>query len=129
MVFNIFVTNDDDHLRNHGFIRDPRLPGWRLSPLYDVLPRPSHATDRLLHLEVGPEGRIASIDNALASCQRFSVSTARAGQLIAEVWAVVREWRVSFERYGVDARECDRVASAFRHLDDVSSVETRRRLP
>ena len=129
MVFNIFVTNDDDHLRNHGFIRDPRLPGWRLSPLYDVLPRPSHATERLLHLEVGPEGRIASIDNALASCQRFSVSTARAGQLIAEVWAVVREWRVSFERYGVDARECDRVASAFRHLDDVSSVETRRRLP
>jgi serine/threonine-protein kinase HipA len=27
MVFNIFVTNDDDHLRNHGFLRDPTLPG------------------------------------------------------------------------------------------------------
>ncbi len=33
MIFNIFVSNDDDHLRNHGFVRDPRLPGWRLSPL------------------------------------------------------------------------------------------------
>ncbi|HEV3105515.1 MAG TPA: HipA domain-containing protein [Trinickia sp.] len=27
MVFNILVSNDDDHLRNHGFIRDPREPG------------------------------------------------------------------------------------------------------
>jgi len=37
MIFNIFVSNDDD-LRNNGFLCDPRLPGWRLSPL-DVLPR------------------------------------------------------------------------------------------
>lgn len=40
MVLDIFVTNDDDHLRNHGFVRDPRLGGWVLSPLYDVVPRP-----------------------------------------------------------------------------------------
>src|SRR5438105_13785051 len=33
LVFNIFVNNDDDHLRNHGFVWDPRLPGWRLRPL------------------------------------------------------------------------------------------------
>jgi serine/threonine-protein kinase HipA len=47
MIFNIFVSNDDDHLRNHGFIWDPRLPGWRLSPLYDVMPRPSVASMRV----------------------------------------------------------------------------------
>ncbi|WP_240538368.1 type II toxin-antitoxin system HipA family toxin [Rhodoferax sp. PAMC 29310] len=46
IVFNIFVSNDDDHLRNHGFVRDPRLPGWRLSPLYDVVPHPSVAFER-----------------------------------------------------------------------------------
>ncbi|MEO8418290.1 MAG: HipA domain-containing protein [Methylophilaceae bacterium] len=39
MVFNIFVSNNDDHLRNHGFVHDSRLGGWRLSPLYDVVPR------------------------------------------------------------------------------------------
>ena len=39
MVYNILVSNDDDHLRNHGFMWDSRLPGWRLSPLYDVLLR------------------------------------------------------------------------------------------
>ena len=26
MVFNILVSNDDDHLRNHGFIHDPACP-------------------------------------------------------------------------------------------------------
>lgn len=39
MVFNILVTNDDDHLRNHGFLGDGS-GGWRLSPLYDVVPKP-----------------------------------------------------------------------------------------
>ncbi len=57
LVFNIFVSNDDDHLRNHGFVWDPRLPGWRLSPLYDVMPRASLASERRLHLGVGPAGR------------------------------------------------------------------------
>ncbi|MCK5759143.1 MAG: type II toxin-antitoxin system HipA family toxin, partial [Clostridiales bacterium] len=39
MVFNMAVTNTDDHLRNHGFILTPT--GWRLSPLFDVNPTPS----------------------------------------------------------------------------------------
>ncbi|MDQ1818106.1 HipA domain-containing protein [Massilia sp. CCM 9210] len=72
MVFNIFASNDDDHLRNHGFLWDPRLPGWRLSPLYDVLPRPGLATERYLHLGIGPQGRLATLDNALGGvpCSR-----------------------------------------------------------
>jgi serine/threonine-protein kinase HipA len=27
MVYNIFVSNDDDHLRKHGFVWDAALPG------------------------------------------------------------------------------------------------------
>lgn len=45
-MFNHFASNSDDHLHSHGFLRDPRLPGWRLSPLYGVLPRPCLATER-----------------------------------------------------------------------------------
>ena len=77
MVFNIFTSNDDDHLRNHGFLWDPRLPGWRLSPLYDVLPRPSLATERFLHLGIGPQGRLATLDNALDGHPMFSLSRPR----------------------------------------------------
>jgi serine/threonine-protein kinase HipA len=61
MVFDIFVSNDDDHLRNHGFVRHPRLGSWRLSPLYDVVPRPGVAYERFLHLEVGAQGKLATL--------------------------------------------------------------------
>lgn len=129
MVFNIFTSNDDDHLRNHGFLWDPRLPGWRLSPLYDVLPRPSLATERFLHLGIGPQGRLATLDNALDGHAVFSLSRARAGELMDEVWRVVREWKVSFEHSGVMADDMARIAPAFRHLDDISTADTRKLMP
>ncbi|MES9977172.1 MAG: type II toxin-antitoxin system HipA family toxin, partial [Candidatus Thiodiazotropha sp. 6PLUC5] len=36
IVFNIAVSNTDDHLRNHGFIY--HKGGWLLSPAYDINP-------------------------------------------------------------------------------------------
>ncbi len=55
MVFNIFVSNGDDNLRNHGFVWDPRLPKLRLSPVYDVMPQATLASERRLHLGIGSE--------------------------------------------------------------------------
>ena len=128
MVYNILVSNDDDHLRNHGFIWEPRLAGWRLSPLYDVLPRASHATERFLHLGVGPQGRLATLDNALESHEMFTLSRASACEMIADIWHVVREWRVYFESFGVSDVEIKKIAPAFRHLGDVSTPTLRRQL-
>ncbi len=128
MVFNIFVSNDDDHLRNHGFLWDPRLPGWRLSPLYDVLPRPSHATERYLHLGIGPQGRLATLDNALAAHAQFTLSKAEAAQRVVQVWQKLREWKQYFETFGVAQQDIDNIAPAFRHLDDVSTPALRRLL-
>lgn len=129
MVYNILVTNDDDHLRNHGFVYEPRLGGWRLSPLYDVLPRPSLATERYLHLDVGPQGRLATLDNALEAHEMFTLSRAKACELIADIWRIVREWRVYFENFGVPAAEIEKIAPAFRHIDDVSTPALRKALP
>ena len=129
MVYNILVSNDDDHLRNHGFVWEPRLAGWRLSPLYDVLPRASLATERFLHLGVGPQGRLATLDNALESHEMFTLSRATACEMVADVWRVVREWRVHFEAFGVPGSEVEKIAPAFRHIDDVSTPALRKLLP
>lgn len=128
MVFNIFVSNDDDHLRNHGFLYDPRLQGWRLSPLYDVLPRPGHSSERFLHLGVGLHGRHADLDNAMSLHVRFTPTKRRALQLLDEVWRAVRQWKVCFEAQGLSAITVDKVGSAFRHIDDISSAGLRRDL-
>src|SRR5690606_13467584 len=36
LVFNIAISNTDDHLRNHGFLLTRE--GWRLAPAYDLNP-------------------------------------------------------------------------------------------
>ena len=128
MVYNVLVSNDDDHLRNHGFTWEPRLGGWQLSPLYDVLPRASLATERFLHLGLGPQGRMATLDNALASPEMFTLSRATACEMTADIWRVVREWRGYFEDFGVPAAEIEKIAPAFRHLDDVSTPALRKLL-
>jgi serine/threonine-protein kinase HipA len=128
MVYNIFVTNNDDHLRNHGFVWDPRYLGWRLSPLYDVTPNTSAAQDRFLHLGVGPQGKYAHLDNALAAHSRFRLSETVAAEVIAQVWGTLRVWKVRFEASGVPGEQIEKVQTAFRHIDDVSTVEMRRKL-
>lgn len=123
MVFNIFVSNDDDHLRNHGFVFDHRLRGWTLSPLYDVVPRPGHAYERRLHLDVGEEGKLATLDNALSRFPAFTAARADAVELVRQVWGEVRQWKTTFEECGADAKLLDQVATAFRELEDIASPE------
>ena len=47
MVFNILISNTDDHLRNHGFLYAGQA-GWRLSPAYDLNPVPTDIKPRIL---------------------------------------------------------------------------------
>ena len=120
MVFNILVSNDDDHLRNHGLLLAPAGRGWMLSPLYDVLPRPTHAMERFLHLGVGLQGRLATLTNALSGAARFGLTQDKALAVVDKVWRVVREWKARFEEFGVPGAEIDKVSTAFRHAREIS---------
>ena len=125
MVFNIFVSNDDDHLRNHGFLRSPQLPGWSLSPLYDVVPRPGMAFERQLHLQVGRQGKLATLDNAMSAYSAFTPQRPTAVAIIRRIWGELRQWRTTFEELGATypgmGRLLDQLAPAMRDLDDVAS--------
>lgn len=123
MVFNIFVSNDDDHLRNHAFVRDPRLEGWVLSPLYDVVPRPGVAYERMLHLEVGDKGKLATLDNALSYFSAFTPARTQAIDIIRRVWGEVREWKTTFEACGANGKLLGQIEGAFRELEDIAGPE------
>lgn len=124
MIFNILVSNEDDHLRNHAFLFDPEGRGWRLSPLYDVVPRPQIATERMLHLSVGPRGRVATLDNALAGAGLFGLNPAKAAQIIEAVARVVNNWRQRFEQLQVPARLSGQLATAFRRPEELGGPAT-----
>nr|WP_315187554.1 HipA domain-containing protein [uncultured Albidiferax sp.] len=133
MVFNIFASNDDDHLRNHAFVRDPRhpnAPGWCLSPLYDVVPRPGVARDRFLHLGVGQQGKLATLDNALSASAAFMPQRTDAIATVRRIWGEVRQWQTHFENQHAPGRLIDQMVPAFRDLDAICSpalqVEIRR---
>jgi serine/threonine-protein kinase HipA len=123
MMLNIFVTNDDDHLRNHGFVRDPRLGGWVLSPLYDVVPRPVIASERQLHLGVGAMGKLATLDNALSHHAAFVPQRPVAVGIMRRVWGEVRQWKTCFEEHGAEGKLIDQLGRAFRDISDIASPE------
>lgn len=128
MVFNILVSNDDDHLRNHAFLFDAEGGGWRLSPLYDVVPKPQVPKERMLHLSIGPQGRLARLDNALAGAGRFGLLPPDAARIIDRIVQTMRTWRDHFESHGVPMQECDRVGSAFRRAADIGMRDVDRQL-
>jgi serine/threonine-protein kinase HipA len=116
MVFNILVTNDDDHLRNHGFLMDAN--GWRLSPLYDVVPKPQVGLERTLVLGIGPQGRAATLDNAVAGAGPFGLSPEEARQeVLTLALTVQREWKGQFLEAGLGEAEVRRFATCFRQAD------------
>jgi len=112
MIFNAAVTNDDDHPRNHAAIRSGR--GWRLSPAYDLVPKPMVAIDkRALAMTIGQYGRTASIYNIVSQCARFGVTPGAAKREIEAIVAVVRGWREHFHACGVSARDIEIISTAF----------------
>ena len=127
MVFNILVGNDDDHLRNHAFVWDVKHRGWMLSPLYDVLPKPQQGSERFLHLSVGAQGRLATLDNALSHSGQFGILPGRAKEIVDRIASEVREWRTFFEfEMGLSKATCDKVASAFRKPSEIGCERLRR---
>ncbi len=112
MVFNAAVTNDDDHPRNHAALRSGR--GWRLSPAYDLVPKPMVAIDkRSLALVVGEYGRTASIYNLLSQCERFGLNKNAARNEIDAIVEGVRGWREHFHQCGVSAEDIETMVTAF----------------
>lgn len=118
IVFSILVSNDDDHLRNHAFCWQP-TGGWSLSPLYDVVPRPQIAQERLLHMGVGPQGRTATLDNLFQEYGRYGLDRRRAYEVMDDVCRTVRAWKTVFDQCHVPEAEMLKVESAFRKPREV----------
>lgn len=121
MVLNIFLTNDDDHLRNHAFAYNTQLQGWRLSPLYDVVPRASVSMERRLHLSVGTQGKLATLDNAMSEFSAFVADRPTALDVIRRVWGAVRGWMRIYEGLGAAPDLIRTLEQAVRSLSDIAS--------
>lgn len=114
IVFNILISNTDDHLRNHGFLYDA-IGGWRLSPAYDMNPTPTDVRERVLSLAIDEADDTASLDVALGMARQCGLKLPAAQEIVREVQAAVAQWRACAATHGLSAREVTRMASAFEH--------------
>ena len=114
VAFNVLVSNVDDHLRNHGFLRMERS-GWTLSPAYDLNPVPADLKARVLATNIDLEESTCSIDLLEASAGYFALSLGEARVILKEVAAATSIWRDVARQVGAPAKEIHRMASAFEH--------------
>jgi serine/threonine-protein kinase HipA len=116
VVFNVLISNVDDHLRNHGFLWLDKS-GWSLSPAYDLNPVPTDLKARVLTTNINLDEGTCSLDLLEAAAEYFALTLAQARVIIKEVATVTAMWRDTAKTVGARSAEATRMASAFEHDD------------
>lgn len=110
IIFNISVSNTDDHLRNHGFILNSS--GWTLSPAFDLNP----STDKNgLALNIDSENNDLSFDLARSVGEYFDLSLNQMNEIIKDINTVIKDWRQLANNCGINRSEQDLMAAAFNY--------------
>lgn len=110
IVFNIAVSNCDDHLRNHGFLLTPK--GWTLSPAYDINPD-EHGMG--LKLNISEDDNSLNFELALSVAAYFGLDNATSDEIINQTKKVVSNWQQLATQYGISRSEQEDNAGAFRY--------------
>lgn len=116
IVFNVLISNVDDHLRNHAFLYSG-LSGWRLSPAYDLNPTPTDIKPRILSTAIDLIDPSASLDVAVSVAHYFDLDNLQAKKIFKEVGSATALWREETAKLKIKKVEIDRMASAFEHED------------
>ncbi|HEX8377625.1 MAG TPA: HipA domain-containing protein [Pedobacter sp.] len=108
IIFNITISNTDDHMCNHGFILSDK--GWRLSPAYDLNPSIDKAG---LALNIDMGNNMLDYDLAKSVGVFFRLGEKDMNKLIEEVKASVKNWRQVAVDIGISRAEQELMAGAF----------------
>jgi serine/threonine-protein kinase HipA len=120
LVFSVLISNTDDHLRNHGFLRE-RDGVWRLAPAFDLNPDPAPGPQ--LHATMIDEtDEPADPRGALAVAGFFRLSGPAAREILREVTDAVGGWRAVAARHGLNPSEIAAMAPAFDALTEAEHV-------
>jgi len=109
IIFNISISNSDDHLRNHGFLLTDE--GWRLSPAFDVNP----SIDKQgLALNIDMDNNALDFDVAKSVGEYFMLNTKQMEEILTQVKSVVAKWRIHANAIGILKKEQEMMHPAFK---------------
>ncbi|HTU78477.1 MAG TPA: HipA domain-containing protein [Solirubrobacteraceae bacterium] len=119
--FSILISNTDDHLRNHGFLRRS-TGGWSLAPAFDLNPDPSPGP-KLLRTPIDVGRDEAKLEALLAVAPYFRLDDQQAREIVAELSAATGCWEDVAAEYGLDGSAIERMSSAFVHDESAAASE------
>lgn len=108
VLFNVMVSNRDDHLRNHGFILSPQ--GWRLAPAFDMNPN-LDKDDHVLNLN--DRDNRPAVATVLETADFYQLTARQAGDILAQVRESVATWQTTAKSLGVSGADISLMAKAF----------------
>jgi serine/threonine-protein kinase HipA len=103
-AYGRLISNTDDHMRNHGFLR--RASGWELSPAFDLNPNPYRAVYATAFAGDDEGNLLPLIENA----ELFRLTADQVAAKLAQIVAAVDDWRYV-------AASCDLPTSAIDLMD------------
>ena len=109
VVFNIAISNCDDHLRNHGFLLSGN--GWRLAPAYDLNPTYYGSG---LSLNIDEHSNVPDFDLAAQVAPYFGINAATSAQIIASTRHHISDWRKWAGHYHIPREEQEQMSAAFK---------------
>lgn len=110
IVFNIAVSNTDDHLRNHGFLLHNNA--WILSPAYDINPSVEKES---LALNIDLNESSLNFELAKSVGQYFQLNNEEMNSIISEVKKSVSGWKKLAKSIGISRSEQELMFNAFRY--------------
>jgi serine/threonine-protein kinase HipA len=113
IAFSILVSNTDDHLRNHGFLRIT-TGGWSLSPAFDINPNPEPGP-KFLDTSIDGRSNAASIELLLGVAEFFRLDQEEARVILLEVGEATSRWQEVAGRLGLDRASIGEMRPAFEH--------------
>ena len=108
IIFNIAISNTDDHLRNHGFILTNK--GWVLSPAYDLNPSIEKES---LALNIDMDNNALDYDLAKSVGEYFRLDNEQMNSISNEIKGVVSKWKDVATNIGISKREQELMGKAF----------------
>ncbi len=116
IVFNLLITNVDDHLHNHGFLHTGHGQ-WRLAPAFDINPFPEKEQELKTWLseESGP---VSSIQEVMQIAGYFWLKPEQSRAILAQVVKAISGWRdmAMSKPIGMLTRDLADFAPAFEHV-------------
>ena len=123
LVFNLLITNVDDHLHNLGFLHVENTM-WRLAPAFDINPFPDKERESKTWLSED-SGPITDITDLFVKASYFSLGIDQAKAVISEVVSAVSQWKfiAASQAIGMTQSEIRAFVPAFEHDQLTAAID------